>query len=151
MSCNINLNLHWQLSSQIPSADVALITAGPHIKAVTNYKQVRRRSRRVVMVFRGNIITHTQSMDAWTSVIHQMMRASHIKTHVVFIGHILVCIPHNMYWVICVPSPLFWLERCPRRWKSLTWRSDHPVFWRRNFPTWLSSTLLSNHLTHNHM
>lgn len=35
------MNLFWQLSSQIPSADVALITAGPHIKAVTNYKQVR--------------------------------------------------------------------------------------------------------------
>uniref|UniRef100_A0A672HI95 Pyridine nucleotide-disulfide oxidoreductase domain-containing protein 1 n=1 Tax=Salarias fasciatus TaxID=181472 RepID=A0A672HI95_SALFA len=31
-----------QLSSQIPSADVALITAGPHIKAVANYKQVSR-------------------------------------------------------------------------------------------------------------
>uniref|UniRef100_A0A8C3AVZ1 Pyridine nucleotide-disulfide oxidoreductase domain-containing protein 1 n=1 Tax=Cyclopterus lumpus TaxID=8103 RepID=A0A8C3AVZ1_CYCLU len=31
-----------QLSSQIPSADVALITAGPHIKAVTNYKQVSK-------------------------------------------------------------------------------------------------------------
>lgn len=31
-----------QLSSQIPSAEVALITAGPHIKAVTNYKQVSR-------------------------------------------------------------------------------------------------------------
>lgn len=29
-----------QLASQIPSGDVALITAGPHIKAVTNYKQV---------------------------------------------------------------------------------------------------------------
>uniref|UniRef100_A0A3Q2QA87 Uncharacterized protein n=1 Tax=Fundulus heteroclitus TaxID=8078 RepID=A0A3Q2QA87_FUNHE len=28
------------LSSQFPSEDVALITAGPHIKAVTNYKQV---------------------------------------------------------------------------------------------------------------
>ncbi|KAM9845969.1 pyridine nucleotide-disulfide oxidoreductase domain-containing protein 1 isoform 2-T2 [Aulostomus maculatus] len=27
---------------QIPSADVALVTAGPHIKAVTNYKQVSR-------------------------------------------------------------------------------------------------------------
>lgn len=31
-----------QLSSQIPSSEVALITAGPHIKAVTNYKQVSR-------------------------------------------------------------------------------------------------------------
>ncbi|XP_068442806.1 pyridine nucleotide-disulfide oxidoreductase domain-containing protein 1 isoform X1 [Clinocottus analis] len=31
-----------QLSSQIPSDDVALITAGPHIKAVTNYKQVSK-------------------------------------------------------------------------------------------------------------
>ncbi|XP_067347131.1 pyridine nucleotide-disulfide oxidoreductase domain-containing protein 1 isoform X2 [Channa argus] len=31
-----------QLSSQMPSADVALITAGPHIKAVTNYKQVSK-------------------------------------------------------------------------------------------------------------
>uniref|UniRef100_A0A8D3BLG4 FAD/NAD(P)-binding domain-containing protein n=1 Tax=Scophthalmus maximus TaxID=52904 RepID=A0A8D3BLG4_SCOMX len=31
-----------QLSSQIPSAEVALITAGPHIKAVTNYKQVSK-------------------------------------------------------------------------------------------------------------
>ncbi|XP_056281370.1 pyridine nucleotide-disulfide oxidoreductase domain-containing protein 1 [Pseudoliparis swirei] len=31
-----------QLSSQIPSADVALITAGLHIKAVTNYKQVSK-------------------------------------------------------------------------------------------------------------
>ncbi|XP_015252916.1 PREDICTED: pyridine nucleotide-disulfide oxidoreductase domain-containing protein 1 [Cyprinodon variegatus] len=31
-----------QLSSKFPSEDVALITAGPHIKAVTNYKQVSR-------------------------------------------------------------------------------------------------------------
>ncbi|XP_060885918.1 pyridine nucleotide-disulfide oxidoreductase domain-containing protein 1 isoform X3 [Labrus mixtus] len=31
-----------QLSTQIPSADVALITAGSHIKAVTNYKQVSK-------------------------------------------------------------------------------------------------------------
>lgn len=31
-----------QLSSEFPSEDVALITAGPHIKAVTNYKQVSR-------------------------------------------------------------------------------------------------------------
>ncbi|XP_068573018.1 pyridine nucleotide-disulfide oxidoreductase domain-containing protein 1 isoform X3 [Cebidichthys violaceus] len=31
-----------QLSSQIRSGDVALITAGPHIKAVTNYKQVSK-------------------------------------------------------------------------------------------------------------
>ncbi|XP_055009443.1 pyridine nucleotide-disulfide oxidoreductase domain-containing protein 1 isoform X2 [Boleophthalmus pectinirostris] len=31
-----------QLASQFPSADLALITAGPHIKAVTNYKQVSR-------------------------------------------------------------------------------------------------------------
>ena len=37
----LNLNVRPQLSSQIPSADVALITAGPQIKAVTNYKQVR--------------------------------------------------------------------------------------------------------------
>lgn len=49
---NIDLFLHWQLSSQIPSADVALITAGPHIKAVTNYKQVRM----MMVVYRGNII-----------------------------------------------------------------------------------------------
>ncbi|XP_077400726.1 pyridine nucleotide-disulfide oxidoreductase domain-containing protein 1 [Vanacampus margaritifer] len=31
-----------QLSSSLSSADVALITAGPHIKAVTNYKQVAK-------------------------------------------------------------------------------------------------------------
>ncbi|KAK7896152.1 hypothetical protein WMY93_021477 [Mugilogobius chulae] len=31
-----------QLASQFPSADLALITAGPHIKAVINYKQVSR-------------------------------------------------------------------------------------------------------------
>nr|XP_040030571.1 pyridine nucleotide-disulfide oxidoreductase domain-containing protein 1 isoform X2 [Gasterosteus aculeatus aculeatus] len=31
-----------QLSSQIPSADVALITASPYIKTVTNYKQVSK-------------------------------------------------------------------------------------------------------------
>lgn len=36
------MNFGWQLLSQIPSADVALITAGPFVKAVTNYKQVRR-------------------------------------------------------------------------------------------------------------
>lgn len=30
----------WQVLSQIPSAEVALITAGPLVKAVTNYKQV---------------------------------------------------------------------------------------------------------------
>lgn len=35
------MNFGWQLLSQIPSADVALITAGPFVKAVTNYKQVR--------------------------------------------------------------------------------------------------------------
>ncbi|XP_061617562.1 pyridine nucleotide-disulfide oxidoreductase domain-containing protein 1 isoform X1 [Phyllopteryx taeniolatus] len=31
-----------QLSSRLPSTDVALITAGPHIKAVSNYKQVAK-------------------------------------------------------------------------------------------------------------
>uniref|UniRef100_A0A3B3ZKP6 Pyridine nucleotide-disulfide oxidoreductase domain-containing protein 1 n=1 Tax=Periophthalmus magnuspinnatus TaxID=409849 RepID=A0A3B3ZKP6_9GOBI len=31
-----------QLASQFPSADLALITAGPHIKAVTNFKQVSK-------------------------------------------------------------------------------------------------------------
>lgn len=43
----MNLNLYWQLSAQFPSEDVALITAGHHIKAVTNYEQVRR----MMMIF----------------------------------------------------------------------------------------------------
>lgn len=51
----------------------------------------------------------------------------------------------------CVFFNLFSLSRFPRHWKSLTSRSDHPVFWRRNFPTLLSSPLLSSHFTHNHM
>uniref|UniRef100_A0A3B4ZIR2 Pyridine nucleotide-disulfide oxidoreductase domain-containing protein 1 n=1 Tax=Stegastes partitus TaxID=144197 RepID=A0A3B4ZIR2_9TELE len=42
-----------QLTSQIPSADVALITAGHHIKAVTNYKQVRG----VMMRVKGSLET----------------------------------------------------------------------------------------------
>lgn len=42
VSCSIlKINLHWQLSTQILSADMALLTAQPHINAVTNYKQVR--------------------------------------------------------------------------------------------------------------
>lgn len=53
-----------QLSSQIPSADVALITAGLHIKAVTNYKQVR--GMMMLMEFRGNI-THTHTCCALTT------------------------------------------------------------------------------------
>ncbi|XP_008298613.1 pyridine nucleotide-disulfide oxidoreductase domain-containing protein 1 [Stegastes partitus] len=44
-----------QLTSQIPSADVALITAGHHIKAVTNYKQL--------------------------TVIHSAVKSLHTETH----------------------------------------------------------------------
>lgn len=46
------MNFVWQLLSQIPSADVALITAGPLIKAVSNYKQVRMR---IIFNYRPNL------------------------------------------------------------------------------------------------
>lgn len=80
-----------------------------------------------------------------------------LKLIFVFIGHILVYFHLSItclsFYPICTEwsFPLFSLTRCPRHWKSLMWRSNHPVFWRRNFPIWLSSTLLSNHFTRNHV
>lgn len=43
------------------------------------------------------------------------------------------------------------LPRLPERLRNLKLRSDRPAFWRRNFPTLLSSTLPSSHSTPSHM
>lgn len=104
----INPDLYWQLSSQIPSADVALITAGPHIKAVTNYKQVRM----IMMLM--NVVMHTHIMCAYYRLAVNTCTLSHPKN----IENIENCV-----LLVC-----FSLARCPRHWKSLTLRSDHPVF-----------------------
>lgn len=118
-------HLSWQLASQMPSANVALITAGPHIKAVTNYKQVRVRERQRIMAWLWEANVTTSFL--W-----------YTRTVKLFNCFSLHCLSY------CQP-------RFPKYLRSLKSRSNRPPFWRRNFPTLPSSTLLSSHLIHKHM
>lgn len=68
-----------QLTSQIPSADVALITAGPHIKAVTNYKQVSRTLEEFDVEEKPSSVLEEKFPNL--TVIHSAVRSLHTETH----------------------------------------------------------------------
>ncbi|KAL7370513.1 hypothetical protein ABVT39_002898 [Epinephelus coioides] len=68
-----------QLSSQIPSADVALITAGPHIKAVTNYKQVSRTLEEFGVEEQPSSVLEEKFPNL--TVIHSAVKSLHTQSH----------------------------------------------------------------------
>ncbi|XP_054480738.1 pyridine nucleotide-disulfide oxidoreductase domain-containing protein 1 [Anoplopoma fimbria] len=68
-----------QLSSQIPSADVALITAGPHIKAVTNYKQVSKTLEEFDVEERPTSVLEEKFPNL--TVIHSPVKSVHTQSH----------------------------------------------------------------------
>ncbi|KAM9327427.1 pyridine nucleotide-disulfide oxidoreductase domain-containing protein 1 isoform 2-T2 [Pholidichthys leucotaenia] len=70
-----------QLSSQIPSADVALITAGLHIKAVTNYKQVSKTLEEFDVEEQHSSVLEEKFPNM--TVIHSPVKALHTKSHCV--------------------------------------------------------------------
>ncbi|XP_018556010.1 pyridine nucleotide-disulfide oxidoreductase domain-containing protein 1 isoform X1 [Lates calcarifer] len=68
-----------QLSSQIPSAEVALITAGPHIKAVTNYKQVSKMLEEFDVEERPASVLEEKFPNL--TVIHSAVKSLHTQSH----------------------------------------------------------------------
>ncbi|KAM7378043.1 hypothetical protein PAMA_013103 [Pampus argenteus] len=70
-----------QLSSQIQSADVALITAGPHIKAVTNYKQVSKTLEEFDVEEQPSSVLEEKFPNL--TVIHSAVKALHTQLHTV--------------------------------------------------------------------
>ncbi|XP_042367173.1 pyridine nucleotide-disulfide oxidoreductase domain-containing protein 1 isoform X1 [Plectropomus leopardus] len=70
-----------QLSSQIPSAEVALITAGPHIKAVTNYKQVSRTLEEFDVEERSSSVLEEKFPNL--TVIHSAVKSLNTQSHFV--------------------------------------------------------------------
>ncbi|XP_069012753.1 pyridine nucleotide-disulfide oxidoreductase domain-containing protein 1 isoform X1 [Embiotoca jacksoni] len=68
-----------QLSSQIPSADVALITAGPHIKAVTNFKQVSHTLEEFDVEERPSSVLEEKFPNL--TVIHSAVKLLHTQSH----------------------------------------------------------------------
>ncbi|CAK6949771.1 pyridine nucleotide-disulfide oxidoreductase domain-containing protein 1 isoform X1 [Scomber scombrus] len=68
-----------QLSSQIQSADVALITAGPHIKAVTNYKQVSKTLEEFDVEEQPSSVLEEKFPNL--TVIHSAVKALHTQSH----------------------------------------------------------------------
>ncbi|XP_047430596.1 pyridine nucleotide-disulfide oxidoreductase domain-containing protein 1 isoform X2 [Mugil cephalus] len=67
------------LSSQIPSADVALITAGPHIKAVTNYKQVSQMLEEFDVEERPSSVLEEKFPNL--TVIHSALKSLNTQSH----------------------------------------------------------------------
>ncbi|XP_028274727.1 pyridine nucleotide-disulfide oxidoreductase domain-containing protein 1 isoform X2 [Parambassis ranga] len=70
-----------QLSSQLPSADVALITAGPHIKAVTNYKQVSKTLEEFDVEEQPSSVLEEKFPNL--TVIHSAVRSLNTNSHTV--------------------------------------------------------------------
>uniref|UniRef100_A0AAQ5XY60 Pyridine nucleotide-disulfide oxidoreductase domain-containing protein 1 n=1 Tax=Amphiprion ocellaris TaxID=80972 RepID=A0AAQ5XY60_AMPOC len=68
-----------QLTSQIPSGDVALITAGPHIKAVTNYKQVSKTLEEFDVEEKPSSVLEEKFPNL--TVIHSAVKSLHTETH----------------------------------------------------------------------
>lgn len=68
-----------QLSSQIPSADVALITAGPQIKAVTNYKQVSKTLEEFDVVERPSSFLEEKFPNL--TVVQSAVKSLHTQSH----------------------------------------------------------------------
>ncbi|XP_043964794.1 pyridine nucleotide-disulfide oxidoreductase domain-containing protein 1 isoform X1 [Gambusia affinis] len=70
-----------QLSSQFPSEAVALITAGPHIKAVTNYKQVSRRLEEFDVEEKPSSVLEEKYPNL--TIIHSAVKSLRTQTHCV--------------------------------------------------------------------
>ncbi|XP_024150419.1 pyridine nucleotide-disulfide oxidoreductase domain-containing protein 1 [Oryzias melastigma] len=70
-----------QLFTQIPSADVALVTASPHIKAVTNHKQVSRTVEEFDVEERPPSVLEEKFPTL--SVIHSAVKSLHAQSHCV--------------------------------------------------------------------
>lgn len=70
-----------QLSSQIPSADVALITAGYHIKAVTNYKQVSKTLEEFDVEEKPSSVLEEKCPNL--TVIHSAVKSLNTTSHTV--------------------------------------------------------------------
>uniref|UniRef100_A0A1A7WJK5 Pyridine nucleotide-disulfide oxidoreductase domain-containing protein 1 n=1 Tax=Iconisemion striatum TaxID=60296 RepID=A0A1A7WJK5_9TELE len=68
-----------QLSSNFPSTDVALITAGHHIKAVTNYKQVSKTLEEFDVLERPSSVLEEKFPNL--TVIHSAVKSLHTHTH----------------------------------------------------------------------
>ncbi|XP_062239208.1 pyridine nucleotide-disulfide oxidoreductase domain-containing protein 1 [Platichthys flesus] len=68
-----------QLSSQIPSAEVALITAGPQIKAVTNYKQVSQTLEEFDVEERPSSVLEEKFPNL--TVIQSAVKSLHTQAH----------------------------------------------------------------------
>ncbi|XP_076010079.1 pyridine nucleotide-disulfide oxidoreductase domain-containing protein 1 [Genypterus blacodes] len=68
-----------QLSAQFPSDDVALITAGLHIKAVTNYKQLSRTLEEFDVEERPSSVLEEKFPNL--TVIHSAVKALHTQSH----------------------------------------------------------------------
>ncbi|MEQ2218896.1 hypothetical protein XENOCAPTIV_009619 [Xenoophorus captivus] len=69
-----------QLSSQFPSEDVALFTAGPLIKAVTNYKQVSRTMEEFDVEEKPSSVLEAKFPNL--TVIHSAVKSLHTHSHV---------------------------------------------------------------------
>ncbi|XP_027876138.1 pyridine nucleotide-disulfide oxidoreductase domain-containing protein 1 isoform X3 [Xiphophorus couchianus] len=70
-----------QLSSQFPSEAVALVTAGPHIKAVTNYKQVSRRLEEFDVEEKPSSVLEEKYPNL--TIIHSAVKSLRTRTHCV--------------------------------------------------------------------
>lgn len=70
-----------QLASQMPSANVALITAGPHIKAVTNYKQVSQILEEFEVEEQPSTVLEEKFPNL--AVIHSAVKSLDTQTHTV--------------------------------------------------------------------
>ncbi|KAG7215937.1 hypothetical protein INR49_031533 [Caranx melampygus] len=70
-----------QLSSQTPSAEVALITAGAHIKAVTNYKQVSKTLEEFDVEEQPSSVLEGKFPNL--TVIHSAVKSLHTQSHTV--------------------------------------------------------------------
>ncbi|XP_077450345.1 pyridine nucleotide-disulfide oxidoreductase domain-containing protein 1 isoform X1 [Stigmatopora argus] len=85
-----------QLSYSLPSDDVALITAGPHIKAVTNYKQVAKVLEEFDVEEQPASVLEEKYSNL--TVIHSPVKRLHTQSHLVetedghIYGYELLCI-----------------------------------------------------------
>lgn len=70
-----------QLASQFPSVELTLITAGPHIKAVTNFKQISRTLEEFGVEERPFSVLEEKYPNL--SFIQSAVKALHVQTHCV--------------------------------------------------------------------
>ncbi|XP_053718517.1 pyridine nucleotide-disulfide oxidoreductase domain-containing protein 1 [Synchiropus splendidus] len=70
-----------QLSSQVPSADVALITAGQHVKTVTNYKQVSKTLEEFNVEEQASSVLEKKYPNL--TIVHSAVQSLHTQSHTV--------------------------------------------------------------------